>query len=242
MATGRLVVLDLARVIALIGMAAFHFVFDLVMFGHLPPETVQFGFWPLFARLVAGSFLFLAGVSLWLGHGVGIRWPSFWRRFAVVAAAAAVITIGTYVAVPENYIFFGILHSIALASLVGLLVLRLPVAVILALAAAVVAMKVWGQADVFNAGVLRWTGLGTQPPSSMDYVPVFPWLAPYLAGLALSKLADAFGLWGRAAAWLQGPGWARVTWPGRHSLVVYLVHQPLLIGLIYAATWWMRRA
>ena len=58
----RLVVLDLARTAAVIGMVIFHFTFDLQMFGHIPPDTLYQPFWHYFARMVAGSFLFLSGI------------------------------------------------------------------------------------------------------------------------------------------------------------------------------------
>ncbi|MGQ0566045.1 MAG: heparan-alpha-glucosaminide N-acetyltransferase [Gemmobacter sp.] len=236
----RLVALDLARTVALVGMAVFHLVFDLVLFGHLPGDILQAGFWPQFARVVAGSFLFLAGVSLWLAQGHGIRWPAFARRFAVVAGAAAAISVATRIAMPDTWIFFGILHAIAVASLIGLAVLRLPVAAVLALAGAVVAMRVWGQSDLFNHPALLWTGLGTGPAMSVDFVPVFPWLAPFLGGIAMARLADAAGLWRRIAGWPSGRLWSRLAWPGRHSLIVYLVHQPVLISVVYAVTWALR--
>ena len=117
---GRLVAIDLARTVALVGMAVFHFTFDLEMFGLVPPGTTTTGGWAVFARLIAGSFLFLAGLSLVLAHGEGIRWRAFGVRMAKVAGAAALVTAGTYAAFPHAFVFFGILHSIALASLMGL--------------------------------------------------------------------------------------------------------------------------
>jgi uncharacterized membrane protein len=109
-------------------MAVFHFVYDLELFGWLAPGTSVTGGWRVLALLTAGSFLFLAGVSLWLGHGAGIRWRGFWRRFVKVAGAAAVISLATWVAMGDVFIFFGILHAITAASLLGLLFLRVPVA------------------------------------------------------------------------------------------------------------------
>ena len=128
--TERLLGLDIARSAALLGMVCFHIVFDLQMFGHLPFGTTLHPVFYWHARLVAGSFLFLAGVSLWLAHGQGIHWPAFWRRWIKLVAAAALVTVATYVALPEYFVYFGILHCIAASSLIGLLALRLPAALV----------------------------------------------------------------------------------------------------------------
>ena len=234
---GRLVVIDLARTVALIGMAVFHFTFDLEMFGLVAPGTTTTGGWAIFARVVAGSFLFLAGVSLVLAHGGGIRWPSFLRRMAKLAGAALLVTAGTYAAFPHAFVFFGILHSIALASLLGLAVIRLPAVGLLLLAALVVAVDRSVAQEALNPRWWAWIGLGTMQPPSVDLVPVFPWFASVLMGMAVAKLAGAGGLWSRLAAG-QPSGIARwLAWPGRHSLVIYLLHQPVLIGGLWLFLW-----
>ena len=61
-----------------------------------------------------------------------MRWPAFWRRFALIVAAAALVTAGTYVAFPTSYVFFGILHCIAVASLIAVPFLFAPWPVALA--------------------------------------------------------------------------------------------------------------
>ena len=116
----RLVVLDLARTAALAGMVIFHFTFDLQMFGHIPPDTLYQPFWHYFARFVAGSFMFLSGVNIWLAHGQAIRWPAFWRRFAKVAGAAALVSLASIWVTPGGLIYFGILHALAATSLIAL--------------------------------------------------------------------------------------------------------------------------
>ena len=233
---GRLVVLDLARTCALVGMGVFHFAFDLEMFGHLEPGTTVTGGWAIFARVVAGSFLFLSGLSLWLAHGQGIRWAAFGRRFAMVGGAALLVTVATYVAVPQAFIFYGILHSIAVGSLVGLLFLRLPGLLTLAVAAGIVAVNQGFASDAFNAPWLVWTGLGTRSPWALDFVPPFPWLGAVLAGVGAGRLLGGFGVWKRLARIEGGAVLARLAWPGRHSLAIYLGHQPVLIGLVWAGT------
>lgn len=235
-AGGRLVALDLARSLALLGMVVFHFTFDLEMFGHLEPGTTVNGAWGIFARVVAGSFLFLSGVSLWLAHGRGIRWAAFWRRLAMVGGAALAVTGATYVAVPQAFIFYGILHAIAVGSLVGLLFLRLPGVVTLAAALAVLVVNQSFASDAFNGPWLVWTGLGTRAPWALDFVPPFPWLAAVLGGIGVARLLDGAGFWRWLGRFRGGPGVARLAWPGQHSLAIYLLHQPVLIGLVWAGT------
>ncbi|MBC7138132.1 MAG: DUF1624 domain-containing protein [Defluviimonas sp.] len=235
-AAGRVLAIDLARTAALVCMAIFHFTFDLQMFGYLPAGTTTSGGWAIFARAIAGSFLFLAGISLALAHGRGIRWRSAGRRLATIAAAAALVTLATWLAIPDQFIFFGILHSIALSSLVGLAFVRLPPIVPLLAALAVIVAPRLLFLPAFDAPWLQWVGLGTLLPPSVDYVPVFPWLGPVLIGIALGRAADRRGVWARLVPAHPARALALLAWPGRHSLAIYLLHQPVLIGLVWAAT------
>jgi uncharacterized membrane protein len=236
-APARIPALDIARTGALVAMVLFHFVFDLELFGYLPQGTTTMpGAWRSLAIATAGSFLLLAGAGLWLAHGEGIRWPAFWRRFAIIGAAAALVSVGTYMAFPDAFVFFGILHSIALCSLLGLAVLRLPVVVIAALVVLVFFAPDFARSDAFNAPWFWWSGLQTVALRTMDYEPVFPWFAPFLAGIALAKVADRSGLLARLATDAPGRAARLAGLPGRYSLIIYLVHQPILIGLVWSVT------
>ncbi|MBY4891673.1 DUF1624 domain-containing protein [Rhodobacteraceae bacterium N5(2021)] len=236
----RIPALDIARTGALVAMALFHFVFDLEMFGHVAPGTATSGLWRALAVATAGAFLALAGAGLWLAHGGGIRWAAFWRRFAIIAGAALLVSIGTYIAFPHAFVFFGILHSIALCSLLGLAALRLPVVAIAALAVAVFYAPDYLRSDAFNAPYWWWTGLQTIPLSTVDYEPVFPWFAAFLMGMAASKWAAHVGLWARLSTPTPSRTAHLAGLPGRHSLLIYLVHQPVLIALVWSATQLMR--
>jgi uncharacterized membrane protein len=234
--TERLLGLDIARSAALLGMVCFHIVFDLQMFGHLPFGTTLHPVFYWHARLVAGSFLFLAGVSLWLAHGQGIRWPAFWRRWIKIVAAAALVTVATYVALPEYFVYFGILHCIAASSLIGLFALRLPAAAVAALGAVIMVASYILPDPAFNAPLLRFIGLATEPAMTVDFEPLFPWVGPFLLGLASAKWASARGLLHRLTL-PDTPVLRRLALPGQHSLMVYLVHQPILIALIWVASY-----
>ena len=214
-------------------MAIYHFAWDLEFFGYADPGMTAQGGWKLFARCIASSFLFLVGVSLFLGHGKGIRWRSFLSRLAMVTGAALAISAITYLAVPGGFIFFGILHQIALASVLGLAFLRLPAAMTLVAAVAVIAAPHFLRSPLFDHPALWWVGLSSANPHSNDYVPLFPWFGAVLAGIAAARISDAIGLFGRLAG--SAPGnWARpLVFAGRHSLAFYLVHQPLLIACLW---------
>jgi uncharacterized membrane protein len=188
-----------------------------------------------YARGIASTFLTLAGFSLVLAHQAGINWPSFRRRFALVAGAALLISLGTYFAMPRGFIFFGILHQIALGSLIGLAFLRLPSLLTLAAAAALIAAPHFLRNSIFDAPALWWVGLSSIDPPSNDYVPVLPWTGMVLVGVAVARLAAASGPFkalGQIQAAKTSPGKA-LSFLGRHSLPVYLIHQPLLIASIY---------
>ncbi|MDN2581602.1 DUF1624 domain-containing protein [Aquibium sp. ELW1220] len=229
----RIEAIDLARGVALIAMAIYHFTWDLEFFRYVEAGTTTVGGWKLFARSIASSFLFLVGVSLFLAHARGVRWRGFGIRMAMVAGAALAISIATYVAMPDTFIFFGILHQIALASLLGLAFLRLPWAVVLVLAAGVIAAPAWLTSSAFDPAWWWWTGLSETRPRSNDFVPLFPWFGAVLAGMAAAMVAERSGLFDRLSR-LTAPAWtAPLGFLGRHSLAFYLIHQPALIGCVF---------
>lgn len=230
-AMNRVARLDIARGLAIGGMILFHFVRDLEIFGLVAERTTMTGGWALFARLIAGSFLFLAGVSLILAHGSGVRWGSFLRGTGVVAMAAAMVSAATFLVVPPAFVFFGILHAIVASRCVGLLFLRLSPVV-----TACAAVLVWVPPDHlsspgFDSRWLAWTGLAEHTPPSLDFEPLLPWLAPFLAGMVVARLMQpALGRPSGTTPSLPG----RVAgWAGRNSLAIYLLHQPVLLAVMW---------
>jgi uncharacterized membrane protein len=227
--------LDVLRGAALPAMASYHFMWDLADFGYLAADFPSTG-WPrIYARAIASTFLFLAGFSLVLAHGNGIRWKGFGIRFAKIAAAAALVTVGTYFAMPRGFIFFGILHEIALASLIGLLFLRAPALLTAAVAVILIAVPQFYRFEALNDPWFWWIGLSTQTKISFDYVPVFPWLGPFLLGMAASRFAGPWLALRQNSLGINttNPVKTALTFLGRHSLVFYLIHQPILIAMLY---------
>lgn len=232
-AGGRIELVDLARGIALLAMFVYHFAYDLSYFQLIGVDVVGDPGWRAFARLIAGSFLAVVGFSLVLSTRNGFDRGNYLRRLALVACAAVLVTSATWFALPQNFIFFGILHHIALASLLALPFLRLPtLAIGLAAVVAFALPFVLGD-ELFEQDWLAFLGFGPWPISA-DFVPVFPWFGCVLAGMVLARLALARAPEGGWARWRAISGPARlVSFGGRNSLFVYLVHQPLFIGALF---------
>ncbi|MEN0000325.1 MAG: heparan-alpha-glucosaminide N-acetyltransferase [Pseudomonadota bacterium] len=231
----RIAGIDIARGVALVCMAIYHFVWDLTFFGYLEPAVATTGPMRWFARAIASSFLFLVGISLVLAHAKAIRWQSFWRRWIAVAACAGVISLATWFATPQTFVYFGILHHIALASLLGLLFLGLPWPVLVALSASMFVIAQIAATAIFNEGWLLWTGLNTSVRASNDYVPLLPWFGAVLFGMAFAKSPLLDRVFHGDAA-VSGLVPRSLSWMGQRSLIVYMVHQPILIAMIYLAT------
>jgi uncharacterized membrane protein len=190
--------------------------------------------WSVFAHGIAGSFLILTGAGLVLAHGSGLRPRAFLRRLGVIGAAALAVTIGSYVVFPDFYIFFGVLHCIALSSVLALPFLRAPVPVVVAVAAICIAAPYWVSAPVLDWDMLTFLGLGTRVPNTNDFVPVFPWFGLVLVGVAAMRLGRGLlaRLPERTGAY---PAPLRaLAWAGRHSLLIYLLHQPIIFGAMSA--------
>ena len=231
----RVALVDAARGIALVAMIVFHFFWDLEFFSLAETNVTGSPFWVAFAHTTAGSFLVTVGVSLVLAHGAGLRSKSFWRRLGLVAAAAGLVTLGSWFTSPDALIWFGILHCIAVSSVLGLAFLRLRLRfVIVAAVMCLTAPAIW-TSPVFNAPGWLWLGLASDPPPADDYIPLLPWFGLVLAGIAAARLALAARPQETWARWQpRHPVSRLLAFGGRHSLIVYLVHQPLLLGALWA--------
>jgi uncharacterized membrane protein len=231
---GRSLTLDGARGAAIVAMVVYHTAWDLSVLRLADIQVVGHPAWDLFARAIAGSFLFMAGLSLALAHREGVRWRAFLRRLAIIAAAAAAVTVATRLVFPDAYVFYGILHAIALSSVVALPFTRLP-SFAAALAALGFALGPFVPAPaLFDAPALAFLGLASRPPLTNDFVPVFPWTGFVLAGVAAGRVGWRLQP-GQAAA--PGRAVAFLTALGRRSLVIYLAHQPIIFGALAGLVW-----
>ena len=221
----RVGVIDTARGVALLAMALYHGSWDLTYLGLADFDLFGDPLWLAARTGILGSFLILSGLSLVLAAEGGIDRRRFLRRFALLVLAAAGVSAVSVVMFPDSPIVFGVLHHMAVASLLGLALLRLPWPWLLLLGVAVIALGKTVVLPLFDEPWLRWIGLMTFEPESNDYVPLFPWFGGFLFGMALGRL------WRPGPARTPGGAVGRgFAWAGRHSLAVYLLHQPVLFS------------
>ncbi len=232
---GRIAAIDIARALALLGMAGYHLTWDLAHFGFIGPSAPFSPPMRLVSHTVASAFLALVGVSFALTHARGLRGEPFLRRLTMIAVAAFLVTVATEYLAPEEPITFGILHCIAASSLLAAAFISTPIWLGLAVGALAIGAPFVVSLDRFNSPALVWLGLGTVAPPTLDWRPLLPWAGVVLIALALTRaylprLAKA-----RWAHWRPSGTIGRGTaFAGRHSLAIYLVHQPILFGALFA--------
>jgi uncharacterized membrane protein len=238
-APGRIDAVDCARGLALIGMAVYHLSWDLADFRFASPMLPFTPQMRLLSHTVASVFLALVGVSLALAHHKGLNLRAFWRRLAIVAGAAALVTAGSFVFAPSEPITFGILHCIAAASLIAAPFVTAPAWVSLAMGFGAIAAPVLIRSPLFDPPWLLWLGLGDALPNTLDWRPLLPWAGVVFLGLGVARLPGVLTWLKRADRWRTNSAPARaIAFAGRHSLPIYLVHQPVLIGLLSVLTAW----
>lgn len=231
-ARARWPALDVARGLAVAAMIVFHLIWDLGHFGYIAPTIPWSAPIRIFGHAIAFSFLLIAGVSLSLAHRDHMRWPAFWRRLALVFGAAALVSAGTYIVFPTAYVFFGILHCIGAASLIAAPFLFAPWGATLIAGALILAAPEFVSSPTFNADWLQWLGLGTREPLTNDWRPILPWAGALLIGAGAGRAMLSRSKEDESRAMCSGSSVGEgLTFLGRHSLPIYLAHQPLLFAL-----------
>ncbi|MCG7394120.1 DUF1624 domain-containing protein [Microvirga sp. ACRRW] len=226
--------IDVARGLAIAAMIVYHFSWDLSFLKLIETNILQVPAWRWFARGIAGSFLFLAGIGLALAHAQGFRRIAFLKRLMKVGGAALAVTLVTFFAFPDSYIFFGILHCIAVSSVLALPFLRTPPALTLVVAIVFLSGPALFTSPALDSPALDWLGLGATDPRTNDYVPLFPWFGMVLFGIVAGKALLLRTGTMRLARWQARDVLSRtLVWAGRKSLPIYLVHQLVLLGLLF---------
>jgi len=225
----RYTVIDGLKGLGLCLMIAYHFLFDLTWFRVIHIDFNHDPFWLGYRGAVVALFLGLVGVNLVLARRAKPALRAFWRRIALIAACAALVSVASYLTFPQTFITFGILHCIAVSSVLARPLIAFPRIALLA-GIGIIAAGNAVELPLFDTPWLNWVGMMTHKPPTEDYVPLLPWLGVVLVGIAvghwlLARERKAIVMVGRVT-----PRW--LAWLGRHSLLVYLVHQPVMVGIL----------
>lgn len=213
----RVPYLDILRAVAVIWMFIFHVAYDMRMFGLNNIDFAE-GFWFAFPRLIAGTFLFCVGIALNYTHKNGVETGALFKRLKKLGISALLVSVGTFIAFPSQWIYFGTLHCILAGSLLGaFFVHRRKLALIVMISIMILQ---------YGLGFgIKWLSALLQRPS-MDFIPIYPWFWVILLGI----LAGPYLSRNRFLMSLRTPKF--FDFLGRHSLVIYLVHQPLIFGAL----------
>ncbi|MGB3553181.1 MAG: heparan-alpha-glucosaminide N-acetyltransferase [Jannaschia sp.] len=234
--SSRIQAVDVARGVAIAGVVVFHLVWNLAFLGLTSPGLASHPFWLAFGLGLAGTFMLLVGVSLVLAARRGLDGRLFGRRLAILALAALAITVVTRLAFPDAFVYFGILHAIAVASLLGVPLLRLPTWGVVLVGLTMIVLGNVLSFPAFDTRWLAWIGFAAAPAPSNDFVPVFPWIGLTALGIALARIGLARG-WTNALPAFDSPIGRVLAVLGRWSLPIYLLHQPLLLAILVPLSW-----
>jgi uncharacterized membrane protein len=228
-ARGRLQAVDVYRGLALIAMAAYHTCWDLNYYGLISVGIGVDPVWITLQRTILTAFLLLTGAGLTLAHGDAIRWRPFWRREAILVAAALAVSVATWFLFQDALAWFGVLHLIAVSALLALPLVTAPLWIGILVAVVVLFLPAVYSSDLFDPRWLDWLGFFPVTPETADLVPLFPWYGVVLVGMLgmrLLRATPAF-TWSNASRPVRA-----LAFLGRWSLLFYLLHQPILFGII----------
>ena len=243
---------DALRGFAMVWMTVFHFCFDLNHFGYWRQNFLVDPFWTWQRTAILSLFLFTAGVGQAVAVHRGQSWQRFWRRWGQVAACALLVSAGSYLMYPRTFIYFGVLHGMAVMLIVvrltagwgrwlwwlGLFCIALSFATIIA---ANYSILTWENVEFINSRAVNWLGFVTRKPATEDFVPLLPWLGVMWWGVAAGQWVLRHHSDWLAMPVLTGSAVVKVarglTAMGRWSLSYYMLHQPVMIGALMAVGW-----
>jgi uncharacterized membrane protein len=232
---------DSARGLAIIMMIIYHFLYDLTFFGVYPFEVYS-GFLWFFARITAFTFIFLMGVSLALSssrtelsgeYDEGGLFNKYLKRGLKIFSLGLIITLVTWIFIPQEFIIFGVLHFIGITIILAYPFLKKKY-LNLILGIIIIILGLYLGSLNFDYYWLVWLGFIPNNLQTVDYFPIFPWFGVVLLGLFFGGI-----FYKNYQRRFKIPDLSKryiirtFSFMGRNSLIIYLIHQPLLIILLY---------
>ncbi|HIH10138.1 MAG TPA: DUF1624 domain-containing protein [Candidatus Diapherotrites archaeon] len=228
---------DALRGVAIVMMAIFHSLWDLVFLGVLQMDPYA-GFWGLFQKATASLFIFVAGVSVALytqSHPDGYR-TGLLKHGLRIFPFALLVTAFTLIFFPEMPIYFGILHMIGAS-----IILSIPFAdkkMPAILAGIIICITAFINLQSFSIGPLWILGLSAPGPA-LDFFPLLPWIGMMLLGVGTGNYL--YCTQKRNFSFRNSGDFEKRFSPlqflGRNSLFIYLSHQFLVFPLAFLISW-----
>ncbi|HJJ35836.1 MAG TPA: heparan-alpha-glucosaminide N-acetyltransferase [Methanocorpusculum sp.] len=227
---GRYFEIDAFRGIALIFMIIYHILYCLSAF---TPYAPWFGSVSASSIPIASAFIGIAGLSLVLAKRPVKR---YLQRGIQLILFGLVITVVTWIFYPSGFVVFGVLSLIGLGTILAIPFLseKIPWYAIAGIGTVIVLLNLVVSQVYLSIPYLLPLGFKYSGFVSVDYEPLIPWFGVMLIGLAIGKLLYPAGK--RIAALEKlgdGPKvLAPVCFLGRHTLIIYLVHVPLILACL----------
>lgn len=214
--------IDVLRAFAIVLMVIFHLVYDLKQFAGVSIDY-QSPFWFTIGKASALLFMFVSGLSS------GFSSAPF-RRGLKVLAYGMLITVVTYLFMKDEYVRFGILHFLGVTMILSPLLLRLSSWTIWGVAGSSVVLGFWFKGQVLKTSLLLPLGLMYNGFGSIDYYPLFPYLAVSILGILAYRHFYAQRTEPLFPLHLNSQ---LTKWLSRNSLGIYLLHQPIILLIIF---------
>lgn len=232
---GRLHGLDFTRGVACLSMPIYHTIYNLFVVGLVANQWAKATFWEIWQVTGLSTFVLVSGMAFTLSTQNGIRWHRLMRRALKLGAVALGITVVTYLAMPERFVRFGVIHFFATTIVLAPLMRPMKHWLLLP-GIAVVGFGVWmPHSGLFAEPALYMTGLMSDRPRSMDYIPLIPWFGVFLIGMALANFLRLPERDAPPQKWMRP-----VIWLGKHSLAFYLIHQLVVFGVLWSIAYLLR--
>lgn len=231
---GRYPELDACRGIAIVMMIIFHFFVDLVFLGIPGPDPFA-GFFRGFGLCTAILFVGIAGVSANIKISktpdLSDQILSFFRRGVFLLLIGFGITLVTWwILNGHGFVVFGILHLIGVSLILAPFLHRLGYYGIVCAAI----LLLISYSGILPSGPLwmAWSGMYPTGFYSVDYTPLIPWLSVFLIGLSLGNYFYSKNSSGYLNHFHDSVWMTTLSYLGKKSLLIYLIHQPILITLL----------
>lgn len=214
--------IDVLRALAIVLMVLFHLVYDLKEFAGFSIDY-QSPVWFFIGKASALLFIFTSGLSIGFS-----RSPV--RRGLKVVFYGMGITVVTYLFMKEEYVRFGILHFLGVTMILSPLLVRLSSWTLWGLAGSSVVLGFWFKEQVLKTSLLLPIGLIYDGFGSIDYYPLFPYLAVTILGILAYQ---HFYAQRTEPLLVLRKNSVLIGWLSRNSLGIYLCHQPILLLIIF---------